>query len=358
LERCKSHRFTTFWAYKDKLEDSAEKLIQLRKSQTIKIDNADIFFNKLCEMILSLEEVSKPHPLSKKVAVATLKRYLVDTKYKIDLHDLITNETEKVYEKLSEKNFPTKNIPFSSDLLLKRIEQYDNILENLLSLFITGCYWGDKSHEYLWVKSLERISNPPGGKEGYKDWINLLRYPALLLVYAGGISAISNKKYSTFSSLLTKVKVKEDHKELPFVLSIYTYRVMDTDIGNKILGFERDKTPVSDFLYTKFRDSFLEILPDNTNYQECFDRFEYLYTLVYVDLYEKVNKEIWGPPGCFGQRDRRFYENTIMYKIETEVKNAGNEWEPLKAGLFDGSIERFLELKIGFDSLLCKWFKR
>ena len=358
LERCQSHRFTTFWAYKDKLEDSAEKLIQLRKSQTIKIDNADVFFNKLCEMILSLEEASRPHPLSKKIAVATLKRYLKDKKYEIDLHELIMNETEKVYEKLSEKNFPTKNIEFSNDLLLKRLEQYESILEILSSLFVTGCYWSDKSYEDLWVKSLERIANSQGGKGGYSDLFKLSRYPALLLIYAGGISAISNKKYNTFSSLLTKVKVKENHTELPFVLCVWTDAVMDKDIGNRIPGLEKQKTPISDYLYTKLRNWFLEVLPDNDSYQKCFDRFEYLYALVYVDLHEKKTKMIRGPIGCFGYRDRSFYESTIMCITETEARNAGNDWEPLKAGLFDGSIERFLELKRIFDGRLCEWFDR
>ena len=66
----------------------------------------------------------------------------------------------------------------------------------------------------------------------------------------------------------------------------------------------------------------------------------------------------WGPVGCFGWRRRGYREDTIMSEINLEVANAGEYWPPLKAGLFNGSAERFKEVKVAFDSFLSElhWY--
>jgi hypothetical protein len=71
----------------------------------------------------------------------------------------------------------------------------------------------------------------------------------------------------------------------------------------------------------------------------------YLLALVYADL-EQHREGISGPVGRFGQ--------SIMAEIQSEVASAGQNWLPLKAGLFGGSDERFLTLKTAFDEWVRK----
>jgi hypothetical protein len=94
LERCSSRRFTTYWATRSALVGTAERLASHRRAEVIEIAGADEFFSGLREKVQALEDMNAPHPLSAKMAVAMMKRYLVDPSAHIKLHDLILGETQ------------------------------------------------------------------------------------------------------------------------------------------------------------------------------------------------------------------------------------------------------------------------
>jgi hypothetical protein len=55
LERCKSRRFTTYWAaHHGQVSSNAQRVIALRKAQVVSIDNAELFFYKLGEKVTAL----------------------------------------------------------------------------------------------------------------------------------------------------------------------------------------------------------------------------------------------------------------------------------------------------------------
>lgn len=141
----------------------------------------------------------------------------------------------------------------------------------------------------------------------------------------------------------------------PLVLVVNTADVIPHDVGQHLPGMERHRTPVSDHLFSVLREPLREYLPDDTQYEKCFDRFEYLLALVHADLYEKLGQSVWGPIGRFGWRGRHFREfgpETIMSEIESDAAAAGDNWSPLQAGLFNGSMERFSRIKQEFDNLI------
>ena len=84
LYRVPSRRFTTYWAaHGGQPGDEAQHLIQHRQAQVVSINSADDFFQAIQEHVQSLEEFSRPHPLSTAAAVGSLKRYLPDDGYRI-----------------------------------------------------------------------------------------------------------------------------------------------------------------------------------------------------------------------------------------------------------------------------------
>ena len=129
--RCKNRRFPTYWLAKEKLTDETKRIIQHRGAEVIPIDNADHFFIELLEKIESLREFEKPHPLSVPLAIATVKRYLADEKHYIRLHDLVTEETERVSAMLSSNRFKTKEIKLSKDVFQKRLYEYEELKRHL-----------------------------------------------------------------------------------------------------------------------------------------------------------------------------------------------------------------------------------
>ena len=76
IYRAKSRRFTTYWAARGEPADEARRLIDHRGAQVISIEDADTFFQDIQQHVESIEEFSRPHPLSTEAAVASLKRYI------------------------------------------------------------------------------------------------------------------------------------------------------------------------------------------------------------------------------------------------------------------------------------------
>ena len=356
LERCKNHRFTTYWTDIRPPDGNTIRLIQLRKGEFILIQSADAFFDELSEKVFILEEYNSPHPLSVKALVAQVKKYLVEERFEIRLHDLMNQEVERVYKELSDKEkFPVYGFPRDKfdDEFKRQVKLYELFTESVLAMMITGCYWGKKSHERFWVNCLERIANPPeeGGTK-YIDIYNLRLYSALLLLYGGGIASIAAGNYSTFSSLITIPTVKLEYRdEVPLVKGLHTWSVMQEGIQKLLPGFERNYTPLSDHLYKILRDQLKDFIPQETRYRKCFDRFEYLFGLVQFDFIKEDGHSGYGLIGSFSWRCNHLpsSEVNIMDEIESEASEAGDAWPLLKTGIFGGDFKRFKVAKQEFD---------
>lgn len=287
----------------------------------------------------------------KKPTVANLKKYLGDERFRIQVHDLVFQEANKVYEELSSEQF-SLDTPFNEENYKTRVQNYEFLTEKLRYLFVTGCYWGGVEQEDLWVRCLRRVIVPSRARSGDDNWINLRRYPALLLFYAGGISSIAARRYNNLAALLTKPKYFAIDKILPLTLFLAPNKVIDKTLAKRIFQMERAYTPItpiSDHLEQLLREYLMEYIPDDEQYINCFDRFEYLFALVSADLREKYQKPIRGPIGCFLWRNRDYPERNIISEIEDESNLERDNWLPIRAGLFDGSFERFQHIKDEFE---------
>lgn len=358
IARCPSRRFTTYWAVRDRVGEAARNLITLRRAETIKIRDADSFFRELSEKVAALEALSRAHPLSVKVAVATAKKYLADDRYVIQLHDLVMDETSKVLDEMSAESLSV-SAKFSPDELQRRVRSYEVITEILLALVSTGCYWSKPSQADLWSKCLGRIANPLRNYSGSTVWLPLRWYPALLLLYGGGIASVAGEKYDLLNAVLVKPRVWNFNmnREEPLALAVHPIKVMDTSVSSYFPGMENKYTPLSDHLFEVLRDPLKDILPQESEYERCFDRFEYLLALVHADLYEKETGRgrFWGPMGRFLWKDQYERERSELSVLKKEAEGKGEDWPALKAGLFGGSGERFMAVANGFEQIVGKW---
>ena len=82
-------------------------------------------------------------------------------------------------------------------------------------------------------------------------------------------------------------------------------------------------------------------------YDRHFDRFEIFLALTYADATERD----WGPPGRFMWKHGRTHTSPYVELME-EAKGMGDNWLPVRAGLFKGSVKRFLEVAEGYKKLL------
>ena len=286
----------------------------------------------------------------KKPTVANLKKYLGDERFRIQAHDLVIQEAKKLYEEYSGNDF-SLNTPFNFDEYKSRVLRYESSIKILQNMLVAGCYWGRQTHEQIWVKCLETVMVSRQEGSRIEIWDKLRFYPSLLLLYAGGISAIIAKQYDNFVALLTLPRYLGDETEIPLALKLAPHKVIGKNEAEIIFNMDKHYNPVSEHLQQLLREFFREDLPDEEQYIKFFDRFEYLFALVYSDLFEKQYKRIWGPVGCFLWRNRDFPEIHIMRSIKTESTNEGDNWPLIKAGLFNGSFERFQYIETEFGKI-------
>jgi hypothetical protein len=91
-------------------------------------------------------------------------------------------------------------------------------------------------------------------------------------------------------------------------------------------------------------------LASDRQYDDAFDRFEYLYALVYFDEGKKDGQTIgWAPIGRFSWRHRFIVTSGVHVSqaLLGEHQKEGAEWGPIKTGLFDDS-DRFTRVEEEF----------
>jgi hypothetical protein len=341
VQRCPTRRFSWYWVTRSTIGTEAQALVTARAATVLASAGADEFFTELHEKVLSLEELSHPHPLSGKVAAATMKRYIVDPQHRIQLHDLVMGETEKLISNIVQQRFD--NNSRADGEVYRRIQFYEAATEIVRDLMITGCYWGNDSQQPVWIKCLERVRNFFGRTGGYQHLIDLQSYPALVLLYSGGIASIAAKWYDTLFALLVKARLKE--KNEPMVLHLDAMSVLDQQRGRTLPGMDRRFSPTSDYLQKQLRIPFREVVPDDQDYDLLFDHYEYLFCLVAMDLrLQSSSLTHWAPFGRFGWRAREGSPNVVTL-VDEEVQSSQSAWLPLKAGFFGGSLERYQEAR-------------
>jgi len=99
-----------------------------------------------------------------------------------------------------------------------------------------------------------------------------------------------------------------------------------------------------------------DILFLGIRYEHLFDRFELLYALSYADLTDRK----WGPPGRFGWKYSHTFGSPDPFTVLVEeAKREADQWPPVRAGMFRGSSQRFIEVAASFKAELLdrlQWF--
>jgi SIR2-like domain len=348
FERCKGRRFTTYWTAVSEPGEAATRLIELRLADVIKIESADSFFQQLAEKVSALEDLARPHPLSTAAAVATLKKYLPDPHRRIQLDDLLMQEAEKVVALMNEKHFPQTERA-TLEMVWNRMQRYEALSETALAMMAAGCYWGKKGHEPLWAKLLQRITSAAQDKNNHRFWSDLALYPALILLYAGGIAGIAGGRYSPLASLLNNVKARDEYGDDVLAADALTPWGIFENPG-QLPELKGTISPLSNRLHQILRSPLKAYLSDDGHYDETFDRFEYFRSLICFDLDQKRGSEPRALPGRYWGPWRRNPQNRILNAVGMEFAKSDLEWPPLRDGLFDGNRERFHEVKTVHDA--------
>lgn len=355
IMRAPSRRFTTYWAIRGESSDAAKKLIAHRGAQQVLIKDADSFFTTLQQQVQSLEEFSRPHPLSTEAAVASLKRYLTKPEYRIQLSDLVSDEVERVIAAISTQKFSIQGAPIpNAETMTARVHAYESACSTLIAMAVQGGYWAEEYQYPVWQRALSMLSmRQPVQGQTYTAWYELQRYPATLLLYALGLGAIETSKIEFLSELLTITIARENHEDLPAVQILPPFCLFERIETPQMLdGMAKHHAPMNDWLHSTMRSLLKRLIPNDEHYIFIFDKLEILIALGYGHHAKRTNDWYWVPLGGYGYRHSN--RERVLNEIKTSLAQFGDTSPFVKSGLIGGSEAQCSERIAAFEEFMGK----
>ena len=342
IYRASSRRFTTYWAARGESSEEARRLIDHRGAQMILIEDADAFFQNIQENVQSIEDFSRPHPLSTEAAVASLKRYIAEPRYQIKLSDLVDETVEQVVEATSGDAFAVDGPNPTSESILARVRGYDAACSTLLAMATVGGRWVEEEHYHVWQRALQRLGGTTPAN-GYETWIGLKKYPATLLLYALGQGAIEADQLQFLKHLLATPLSKQYQEDMPAVQVLPPFRLSVSKKAMQMLeGMENRVAPLSDWIHNTLQPHAQRIIHDNDRYTLVFDKLEILIALYYAYKTNLPPGSKQAFPGAFGYRSNN--RDRILQEIEDSLSEKQDVSPYVTSGIFG---ETALECKEG-----------
>ena len=281
----------------------------------------------------------------------TLKRLIPDPSQQINLSDYIFSLIRKAGDQLRKENFPTSG-SLTKEEIASRVQRYEDAVADLLVSVVLLSAWGTAEQIDLIAKILEHVSEFEKPQGGVVFWIGLNWYPVLLLMYATGISALATRRFNVLhTALYTEIWLPRplQHRDhAPLVLPVGWEMTDIVELFKMLPGMERRYYARSDHVHKRLQPILEDQLFLGKSYESLFDTFEIFFALAFADVRDE-STGVWGPPGRFMLKERGMLSNERPYtQFIEKAKARGDQWEPLKAGFFQNSSQRFATLADGY----------
>lgn len=295
-----------------------------------------------------------PEPITK---LDHVKRMLSDPTMKIELDELVTREIKQV---LASTEMPVHRAQEQqSDDTLKaaipeRLKKYEVAMQDLMAIAALIARWGNDQQLPLLRKISQRLGEyEPAG--GLTMWVGLRCYPVMLATYSAGIAALVGDNYDAIRiSLLADTTQSRYSRDLT-VASLLVREIKDImrgpDTFKCLPAHERHYAPRSEYLHKQLQPLIEDLFFVGNSYEKLFDRYEILFSLTHVDIaIQRDDLVSWAPFGRFAWKYYADARSDNPYSaLLLEAESAGDRWAPLQAGMFGGSLKRFLDAWTSYE---------
>lgn len=276
-----------------------------------------------------------------------LEEYLTDPTKQAKVRGLVVGEARKLYGLLNAEQSLRKDADGRYAAIVERMGEYEELTMPLLRLFAAGCHGGPEWLQAVCPEALTVVANPAERPGGADALVRLRRYPALLLLYAGGVAAVAGGNYGNLAALLRRTQVRSYGPTHSVTFGLAQGRVVSPYDERHLAEAGRHRMAFNSHIVNVLREPLDAFVHGDDNYMETFVRFEYLFAL----FSESEGNGLI--PGSFTweseqQRGLQRFPMTnvwIVRDTEAELDRMGAEWPPLKSGLFEGPVERFRAFK-------------
>ena len=335
VTRAPSRRFTTYWSVRGEASDEAQRLIEHRQVQVVPIRDADAFFETIRQTVQSIDEYSKPHPLSTEAAVGSLKRYLSGPEHRIQLSDLIASVVEQVVMATSGEGFEVQGGESPTiQSVTARIRKYDAACQTLIATASTAGFWAEDDNLIGWERALERLYMTNTESDN-SVWNTMKMYPGVLATYSIGLGAVESDRLDALSNILKKPIVDNSNVNST---STVLFKLADGMAPFTALeGFENSQAAISDWLHVALRQPLKSLVADDVKYSYVFDKFEILVSL--ANKHSRTNW--WMPIGSFINRTDN--SRIILTEIVESIRVHNDESPFVASGIFGENKDECME---------------
>ena len=288
---------------------------------------------------------------SREAVAETLKQLLSTPSEQIRLDDFVSTHIRAALEAINVERFPVQGVDVTNEMFASRITAYEEAIANLATMAVLMGRWCTAEQLPILERMLSRLAEGDKGSNGTVLWLNLGWYPTLYLMYCAGVAALSADNYTTLARILTTPVHAEPHdgsENQPLVVPVIRQLAEIVDVFKRLPGHERHYVARSEHLRTQQQPLIEDLLFLGRGYDHHFDRFEMLLALTYADATDYH----WGPPGRFAWKHNNQTRRSPYVALMEEATRMGDNWPPVKAGLFRGSTQRFLDVAGEYKQLL------
>lgn len=279
--------------------------------------------------------------------VVTVKRFISEPKYRVQLDELLGTETESLLGEIGNADL-SANDRWDPREFAKRVAIYERTTERLARMLGILGRWGDGSElgNVLNVLTFTHRSLVEP-RNGMTIWLNLRLYPVVLLVATYGIALTRSERWSSIHRLLS-APIGGDTRNLMRVvdeLNVSSWEGNDNRIWQSLEGMEQHKTPLSDHVCSvldTWKSSHVGIVP---SFEQLFDLYDVLASLVFAERFAVADsteddannpRYRWTPLGRVAWRSQSRLQ--ILYRVQHDLRTP-----LLRAGFFNGSGDDLAE---------------
>ena len=337
IYRCPSRRFATYWAARGQPGTEAKRLIGHRGADVMSIEGADKFFHAIWEYVEAVEEFSRPHPLSTKAAVAAMKRYMSEPRYRIQLADLVDDTVRKVVELTSGEGFGTHAPSVSGESFAARIQGYDAACSTLLAMAPVAGFWAERDLYPILERAFVRLATTEE-RSGNTVWLSFKRYPALILLFGLGIGSVEAGRLDLLGRLFSVPIQEENRQSVPAVLSL-GFRCLPGDaesVAKSLPGLDRAQFPMSQWIYGVIRECCKDLTPSETQFTSAFTKLEILLALGFMHHGARLYGN-WAPLGRYFVLNEE--RNRVLEEMRESIAAMGDDSPFVEARIFGDTAD-------------------
>ena len=348
ITRSPSRRYSLFWAAREARGDVAEKIIAHRRGHVVQIKDADDFLGMLRDQVQTLSKTQRRDTNDIGLLVNSTKRFVAKPEYRIELHDLLESELQRLLLRLRNE---TPHVWHDAEGIRRRVAFYESATEPLARMVGVLGRWGDDTQHDAVVNALSSlVSQAQEERSGVTLLLDLRTYPAVIVLWAYGIALTLAKRWRNLHGVLSHRIDDRDYgqpRRVVEMLVLWSWRGGRKEIWESLPELERHFTPLSDHLFEVFDGWRISFAPVVADFEGLYDTWEILAALAYCETHsadELADRShpAYAPVGRNGWRNggrshQRILDDLQSRDLRRDLAAAGfgagqEEWLPAAAG--------------------------